>query len=383
MDNAIRILSSQMDDFTTEKAVILAVCFMFCLLVMPLYYVMGRVILSKRQPTGIASGDEPVHTDNVRLGEWLPHFIALCVVACIFFTTMDSLVHSLMLGVLIILFVIVALQLRHHSARQLLGVASLFLSLGCMILAGFLVLGHPQKAPEIDLGTAKLIVGNTTIKELRQDGFTLYVLKPDAQSFNAVKESQEDITTAADYQAYDPAQGTMLPKLHGNSTLSDERPPYTHIPYVLVKDGRIWGNVELFGSSTDATPLDDCVITEYAFFPEQYGANSYKDLPIKLDGCSLFDLTEAWLIDTYNKKNIHPQSEWDSSVGANENAETRARSNKDYTTYWIYNQHDDGIKIWKQYKIDLTVHNADTDIKRLDVRCMADRYLYIGTYRTN
>lgn len=364
MDILYTLFGPYMDDITTGKMEVLAVCFLFAMLV-PLGVFIGYKLLSPAQKAANASDSE--NTDKARLTDWLPTLITLCIGFYIYFKTSAAYgwtAHARAKYIMIIPAASALWNLKRRSVKQAAVLLAAFFSFAIIAFIGCIIIGAPQKAPEIELDTAKLTVGMTTVSELRQDGFILYIIKPDARSFAAA----EDISAA--YQAYDPTQKTMLPAFKGNRTLSGRGDTY-----ILVKDGRVWGDVNLFGSRTDPTPLDDCVITEYAFFADQYKSLPYKDLPIKLDDHSIFDLTEAWLIDTYTKTNIHPPSEW----GIDEAAEDRANHTDD-KNYWIYNKGDDSINIWKRYQIDLTVHSADMAVKHLVVKCIADRYTYIGTY---
>ena len=82
MDILYTLFGPYMDDITTGKMEVLAVCFLFAMLV-PLGVFIGYKLLSPAQKAANASDSE--NTDKARLTDWLPTLITLCIGFYIYF----------------------------------------------------------------------------------------------------------------------------------------------------------------------------------------------------------------------------------------------------------------------------------------------------------
>ena len=179
--------------------------------------------------------------------------------------------------------VIVAIPVRaliNASGRKtnviltLSGMALLFVYL-CF---WYILIGVPVKPPVMTVGSMKVTLSKTSVRDLLDNGFDIYIMN-DEDTYE-----YSEMLTSGSYTKYDENQDITVEKGY-RSTGETLR----GAPYLLAKDDTLIGAIDLYGSLNKDVDIKDAKVVN--FYMDEDCKNALKDvgIDIKLEDLDLLD----------------------------------------------------------------------------------------------
>ena len=195
--------------------------------------------------------------------------------------------------------VIVAIPVRaliNASGRKtnviltLSGMALLFVYL-CF---WYILIGVPVKPPVMTVGSMKVTMSKTSVRDLLDNGFDIYIMNDE----NTYEYSE--MLTSGSYTKYDENQDITVEKGY-RSTGETLR----GAPYLLAKDDTLIGAIDLYGSLDKDVDIADSKVVNFYMDNDCESAVKNAGIDIKLEDLNLLDT-----FDTDNVKNIFKKKLW-------------------------------------------------------------------------
>ena len=195
--------------------------------------------------------------------------------------------------------VIVAIPVRaliNASGRKtnviltLSGMALLFVYL-CF---WYILIGVPVKPPVMTVGSMKVTLSKTSVRDLLDNGFDIYIMNDE----NTYEYSE--MLTSGSYTKYDKNQDITVEKGY-RSTGETLR----GAPYLLAKDNTLIGAIDLYGSLNKDVDIKDSKVVNFYMDNDCESAVKNAGIDIELEVLDLLDT-----FDTDNVKNIFKKKLW-------------------------------------------------------------------------
>ena len=195
--------------------------------------------------------------------------------------------------------VIVAIPVRaliNASGRKtnviltLSGMALLFVYL-CF---WYILIGVPVKPPVMTVGSMKVTMSKTSVRDLLDNGFDIYIMNDE----NTYEYSE--MLTSGSYTKYDENQDITVEKGY-RSTGETLR----GAPYLLAKDDTLIGSIDLYGSLDKDVDIKDAKVVNFYMDNDCESAVKNAGIDIELEVLDLLDT-----FDTDNIKNIFKKKLW-------------------------------------------------------------------------
>lgn len=243
-----------------------------------LIWLMGR--LNKNSEYGI-SGEKNSQSGSgkIKISDLFFHVLVIVIV----FFTVIKLMSFVGPAFASLGGVIVAIPVRaliNASGRKtnviltLSGMALLFVYL-CF---WYILIGVPVKPPVMTVGSMKLTLSKTSVRDLLDNGFDIYIMN-DEDTYE-----YSEMLTSGSYTKYDENQDITVEKGY-RSTGETLR----GAPYLLAKDDTLIGAIDLYGSLNKDVDIKDAKVVN--FYMDEDCKNALKDvgIDIKLEDLDLLD----------------------------------------------------------------------------------------------
>lgn len=243
-----------------------------------LIWLMGR--LNKNSEYGI-SGEKNSQSGSgkIKISDLFFHVLVIIIV----FFTVIKLMSFVGPAFASLGGVIVAIPVRaliNASGRKtnviltLSGMALLFVYL-CF---WYILIGVPVKPPVMTVGSMKVTLSKTSVRDLLDNGFDIYIMN-DEDTYE-----YSEMLTSGSYTKYDENQDITVEKGY-RSTGETLR----GAPYLLAKDGTLIGAIDLYGSLNKDVDIKDAKVVN--FYMDEDCKNALKDvgIDIKLEDLDLLD----------------------------------------------------------------------------------------------
>ena len=243
-----------------------------------LIWLMGR--LNKNSEYGI-SGEKNSQSGSgkIKISDLFFHVLVIVIV----FFTVIKLMSFVGPAFASLGGVIVAIPVRaliNASGRKtnviltLSGLALLFVYL-CF---WYILIGVPVKPPVMTIGNMKVTMSKTSVSDLLDKGFDIYVMNDDDTY------EYSEMLTSGSYTKYDENQDITVEKGY-RSTGETLR----GAPYLLAKDSTLIGAIDLYGSFNKDVDIKDAKVVN--FYMDEDCKNALKDvgIDIKLEDLDLLD----------------------------------------------------------------------------------------------
>lgn len=250
--------------------------------------------------------DEPVNKstrkDKMRIGEILIYILML-IIAIIFAIQIAyrgakfPSATSILIKTVILVPIMALFNARKRTGKALVALfASLLFVVFCTMT--YMIIGLPEKAPVLTINSTEIRLGQTTVRELMDDGFDIYIEKE-----HTTLSDYEDFPDSEQFEKCSEKIDIYIPK--GYHRYSAKSIPYSK--GVLAKNNIPIANVRFYGSMTKKTPFKDCSII-YFDMREKFVPKIKKDnISIKLNGINLFSkLENETMKKTFGRKILRP-----------------------------------------------------------------------------
>lgn len=190
-------------------------------------------------------------------------------------------------SVLIRAILVVPIMALFHARRRtgkavIVLVSSGFFLLFCTMT--YMIIGLPVKAPVLTINDTEIRLGRTTVKDLMDDGFDVYIENghtsrldidkfPDSEDFEKYTENSE-VSVAKGYHRY-----------------ATKRLPHTK--GILAKNNVPIAKVTFYGSMTEDLPLKDCAIIHFFMRKKSIVLARESGISMKLNGADLLSEIET------------------------------------------------------------------------------------------
>lgn len=243
-----------------------------------LIWLMGR--LNKNSEYGI-SGEKNSQSGSgkIKISDLFFHVLVIVIV----FFTVIKLMSFVGPAFASLGGVIVAIPVRaliNASGRKtnviltLSGMALLFVYL-CF---WYILIGVPVKPPVMTVGSMKLTLSKTSVRDLLDNGFDIYIMN-DEDTYE-----YSEMLTSGSYTKYDENQDITVEKGYRST-----RETLRGAPYLLAKDDTLIGAIDLYGSLNKDVDIKDAKVVN--FYMDEDCKNALKDvgIDIKLEDLDLLD----------------------------------------------------------------------------------------------
>ena len=243
-----------------------------------LIWLMGR--LNKNSEYGI-SGEKNFQSGSgkIKISDLFFHVLVIVIV---FFTVIKlmSFVGPAFASLGGVIVAIPVKALINASGRKtnviltLSGMALLFVYL-CF---WYILIGVPVKPPVMTVGSMKVTLSKTSVRDLLDNGFDIYIMN-DEDTYEYSK-----MLTSGSYTKYDENQDITVERGY-RSTGETLR----GAPYLLAKDDTLIGAIDLYGSLDKDVDIKDAKVVN--FYMDEDCKNALKDvgIDIKLEDLDLLD----------------------------------------------------------------------------------------------
>lgn len=240
--------------------------------------------------------DEPVNqnekTDKMKTNEIFV-YILMFVVAILFVIQIAykgakfPSATAVLIRTVILVPIMALFNARKRTGKALIVLfASLLFLLFCTIT--YMAIGLPVKAPILAINDTEVRLGQTTVRELMDDGFDIYIEKG-----NTTGLDYEESLVSEQFEKYSDITNISIPKGYHRQTLQI-------VPYskgILVKGNTIIAEVIFYGSMTNETPLKDCSIIYFSMREEHIPKVKDNGISLKLNGVNLLSKIEMTVME--------------------------------------------------------------------------------------
>lgn len=140
----------------------------------------------------------------------------------------------------------------------------------------YILIGVPVKPPVMTVGSMKVTLSKTSVKDLLGNGFDIYIMNDE----NTYEYSE--MLTSGSYTKYDENQDITVEKGY-RSTGETLR----GAPYLLVKDDTLIGAIDLYGSLDKDVDIKDSKVVNFYMDKDCKDALKSSDIDVKLGDLSL------------------------------------------------------------------------------------------------
>lgn len=227
--------------------------------------------------------DRPVNaqtrTDKMGAGELLVYGSIIAVAALLAMLIMQEQGGggSAILAKAILLPPVMALfNARKRTGKAMLALVISFMVALFLMMANLLI-GLPQKAPVLSINNFSVTVTKTTVNELLESNFDIYIKRKDSPGLD-----YEELISSGTYEKYPANRSVTVEKgFHRNN----DSAPYSD--YILVRNGIVLGSIGLYGDETKDTVLEDCKIISFILDEDCIAAAKENSISYKLNGMDL------------------------------------------------------------------------------------------------
>lgn len=140
----------------------------------------------------------------------------------------------------------------------------------------YILIGVPVKPPVMTVGSMKVTMSKTSVRDLLDNGFDIYIMNDE----NTYEYSE--MLTSGSYTKYDENQDITVEKGY-RSTEETLR----GAPYLLAKDDTLIGAIELYGSLNKDVDIKDAKVVNFYMDGDCKDALKSSDIYVKLGDLSL------------------------------------------------------------------------------------------------
>lgn len=267
--------------------------------------------------------DEPINEnkrpDRMGIGEILVYVLMfviaiLFVVSILYKGTRFPSVTAVVLRSILLVPIMAFVNARKRTGKAVVAVFASLLFVQFSFFA-YMLIGLPVKAPVLTINDTKIILGQTTVKELLDNGFDIYTEKE-----LTTWDDYQEFSHSEKFERYSDTMEISIPK--GYHLRSTEFIP--HATGILVKEDVMIAEVKFYGSLTKDMPLKDCSII--LFDIAEFIPKPDKDkVSVELNGIDLLSGLETdEMKKTFAKK----------FLGSKILREDRIESDKNYHISW-------------------------------------------------
>lgn len=250
--------------------------------------------------------DEPVNqtgrTDRMGIGEILVYalmFIVaiLFIIQILYKGTKFPSATAILIRTIVLVPIMALFNARKRTGKALVALfASLLFLLFCIIT--YMAIGLPVKAPILIINDTKIKLGQTTVKELMDDGFDIYIRKEHTANLDI-----EDFPDSKQFEKYSETMTISVPK--GYHWQTSKIVPYSK--GILAKNNTAIAEVIFYGSMTKETVLKDCSIIHFIMNDRHSSKRKKDEISIKLNGINLLSkLDTDTMKKTFGHKIVRP-----------------------------------------------------------------------------
>ena len=242
-----------------------------------MYFWMKRTMVGG-EPLMNRPVNEQTRTDKMGAGELLVYgsIIAVAALLAVLIMQEQGGGGSAILAKAILLPPVMALfNARKRTGKAMLALVISFMVALFLMMANLLI-GLPQKAPVLTINNVPISVTKTTVTDLLNSGFDIYIKRTD----NPDVEYKELISSGS-YEKYPANRSVMLEKgIHrSNSSI-----PY---PNIIARNGVILGSMQLYGDEAKDMVLEDCKILSFILDEDCISIAKENSISYKLNGMDL------------------------------------------------------------------------------------------------
>lgn len=251
--------------------------------------------------------DEPVNenqrTDKMKIGEILVYafiFIIaiLFVIQILYKGTLFPSATSVLIRTIFLVPIMALFNARRRTGKAMVAlIASLFFVLFCTMT--YFIIGFPVKAPVLSINDTDIRLGHTTVREIMDDGFDIYMENGPTAALD-----HRRFPYSEEFEKYSESMDISVPKgYHWQSTKI-----VPHSKGVLAKNDIPIAEIIFYGSLKKDTPLQDCSIIHFSsrnFYIEKM---KKEGISIKLNGVELLSKLEMETMEkTFGRKIFRPE----------------------------------------------------------------------------
>lgn len=252
-----------------------------------------------------------VRTDKMGIGEIFV-YVLMFIIAILFAV---SIIHrgrfpsatAILIRTIILVPIMALFNARKRMGKAVVTLfASLLFLLFCIMT--YIIIGLPVKAPILTINNTEIRLGKTTIKELMDDGFDIYIEKE-----RTTTGDYEEFLSSKKFEKYSDKMDIFIPKGYHRYTMKT-------IPYskgILASKNTIIAEVIFYGSMTKETHLKDCSIIYFRMKEKYISKAKDNEISIKLNGIDLFsELETTTMKKTFGKKFLGSKILWKKQIEA-------------------------------------------------------------------
>ena len=155
----------------------------------------------------------------------------------------------------------------------------------------YLFIGIPVKSPVFRIGQTEILVGHTTVKELLQEGYTLYLKTSDITDTIHAECHQGFVVLAP----YNPQKETVTFTYRHEETAGDN-------DFAFVKNGIVVCFVALYPEEGKTSSLECCAIKELYMYQSSLSALRKANVDVSIDKVSLTRFHPKQFEATFDKR---------------------------------------------------------------------------------
>ena len=245
-----------------------------------MYFWMKRTMVGG-EPLMDRPVNEQTRTDKMGAGELLVYgsIIAVAALLAVLIMQEQGGGGSAILAKAILLPPVMALfNARKRTGKAMLALVISFMVALFLMMANLLI-GLPQKAPVLTINNVPISVTKTTVTDLLNSGFDIYIKRTD----NPDVEYKELISSGS-YEKYPANRSVMVEKgiRRSNSSI-----PY---PNIIARNGVILGSMQLYGDEAKDMVLEDCKILSFILDEDCIAIAKENSISYKLNGMDLLSV---------------------------------------------------------------------------------------------
>lgn len=236
--------------------------------------------------------DEPVtgntKRDRMSIGELIVYVLMflvamLFVVEIVYKGSMFPSASAVLIKTIILVPIMAIFNARRRTGKAVVALfASLLFLLFCTMT--YMIIGLPVKAPVLTLDQTEIVLGQTTVKELMDEGFDIYLEKGQVAALALFEFPDSD-----EFEKYTASMDINIPK--GYHRHSSEIIPKSK--GFITKNNAFIAEVVFYGSMTEGEELKDCSII-YFSMQKRFASKALDNgLSVKLNGVDLLSKMEA------------------------------------------------------------------------------------------
>ncbi|EFZ37283.1 hypothetical protein HMPREF0663_10741 [Hoylesella oralis ATCC 33269] len=185
------------------------------------------------------------------------------------------------------------LGIKHRDIESMRAVVvALFVLI--LFLSGVFVytlIGFPVRPPVFRIGQTELVIGKTTVRDLMQEGYVLYLKNTDTPDTIRAERGRSTVVLGL----YTPQKRTItFTCKHETSAENSD--------LALVKDGIVVAFVNLYPEEGETSPLERCAIKELYMYESNLAALQKAHVDVSVDRVLLTDFHRKQFEATFGKR---------------------------------------------------------------------------------